>query len=46
MSGPPLTASQRSLRARAAAFAMHAQGRTNTGPAIAAQITRFEHQVL
>jgi uncharacterized MAPEG superfamily protein len=25
---------------------MHAQGRTNTGPAIAAQITRFEHQVL
>ena len=25
---------------------MHAQGRTNTGPATAAQITRFEHQVL
>lgn len=37
-----LTAEQRSLRARAAAFAMHAQGGTNTGPATRASMARFE----
>lgn len=40
-----LTPAQRVVRARAAAFAQHAQGRTNTGPATVAQIVRFERQV-
>ena len=40
-----LTPSQRTLRARAAAYALHAQGKTNTGPATVAQLARFERQV-
>lgn len=40
-----LTPQQRTLRARAAAYAMHAQGKTNTGPATVAQLARFERQV-
>lgn len=40
-----LTAAQRSLRARAAAYALHAQGKTNTRAATAAQLGRFARQV-
>lgn len=40
-----LDAGQRSLRARAAAYAMHAQGSTNTAPATRAAVARFEQQV-
>ncbi len=40
-----LTPEQRRLRARAAAFAMHAAGLTNTGPGTAAFLKRFERQV-
>jgi hypothetical protein len=40
-----LTPQQRVLRARAAAHALHAQGGTNTGPATAASLARFERQV-
>jgi len=40
-----LTPQQRSLRARLAAYAMHAQGKTNTGPATIAHLARFERQV-
>jgi len=37
-----LTGSQRSMRARAAAFAMHAAGKTNTAAALAAHLTADE----
>lgn len=40
-----LSASQRSLRAKAAAHALHAQGGTNTKAGTAAFIERFERQV-
>jgi len=40
-----LTPAQRSLRARAAAFALHAQGGTTTRAATAAFLSRFERQV-
>ncbi len=40
-----MTPAQRSMRARAAAYAMHAQGKTNTAPAIAGQLARFEREV-
>ncbi len=40
-----LTPAQRTLRARAAAFAMHSQGKTNTKAATAASQGRFERQV-
>jgi hypothetical protein len=40
-----LTKSQRSLRARQAAYCQHAQGRTNTAPARKAFLGRFERQV-
>ncbi len=40
-----LTPQQRTLRARAAAYAQHAQGRTNTGPATVGQLARFEREV-
>ena len=40
-----LTPEQRRLRARAAAHAMHAQGKTNTRAATIAQLARFERQV-
>ncbi len=33
------------MRARAAAYAQHAQGKTNTGPATAGQLKRFEVEV-
>lgn len=33
------------LRARAGAHALHAQGKTNTGPAFAAMTARFEREV-
>ena len=39
------TPGERSAYARAAALAMHSQGKTNTGPARAAFFARFEHQV-
>ena len=41
----PLTPAERSLRAKLAAHAAHAQGKTNTGPARAAFLDRFERQV-
>ena len=44
MSGS-LTPSQRRLRARIAAHALHAQGGTSTKSATAAFAARFEHQV-
>jgi hypothetical protein len=40
-----LTAEQRSLRARAGAYALHAQGGTSTAAATAASMKRFEAEV-
>lgn len=40
-----LTPSQRSQRARIAAHSMHAQGKTSTGPARKAFLSRFEREV-
>ena len=40
-----LTPEQRVLRSRMAAYAQHSQGRTNTAPATAAAMARFERQV-
>jgi len=40
-----LTPAERRVRARVAAFAMHAQGGTNTAPAFAARMRRLEDQV-
>lgn len=40
-----LTPQQRKLRARAAAHALHAQGRTSTKAGTAAFLARFERQV-
>lgn len=40
-----LTPSERTLRARLAAHAQHAQGKTNTKPALAAFLNRFEREV-
>jgi len=40
-----LTKSQRSLRARAAAHALHAQGGTSTAAGTAAFLERFEREV-
>ncbi|PXY16488.1 hypothetical protein [Prauserella flavalba] len=40
-----MTPEQRALRARIGAHAMHAQGKTNTGPARAAFADRWEKQV-
>lgn len=44
MSGT-LSPTERKLRARVAAFACHAQGRTNTRAATAASLARFDAQV-
>lgn len=41
----PLDSRQRTIRARAAAFALHAQGKTSTSAATAASMARFETQV-
>jgi hypothetical protein len=41
-----LTPEQRSLRAKGAAYALHAKGGTNTRAATAAQLSRYERQVL
>lgn len=41
----PMTPEERTLRARAAAHALHAQGKTNTGPARQAYTDRFLNQV-
>lgn len=41
----PLTPAERSLRAKLAAHAAHAQGKTNTAPARAAFLDRFDHEV-
>jgi hypothetical protein len=41
----PLTPQQRTLRARIAAYRMHSEGKTNTGPASAAFLRRFEREV-
>jgi len=38
-------ASERRQRARIAAFTLHSQGKTNTAPATAAFLKRFEDQV-
>jgi hypothetical protein len=40
-----MTPAQRTLRARAAAFAQHAQGRTSTAAGTAAFLARFEREV-
>lgn len=40
-----LTPAQRSMRARAAAYALHAQGGTSTAAGTAAFLARFERQV-
>jgi len=40
-----MTPSERSLRARVGAFALHAQGGTNTRPATEAFLARFEREV-
>lgn len=40
-----LTPEQRVFRARLAAHTMHAQGKTNTAPARAKFLDRFEHEV-
>lgn len=40
-----MTPGQRSTRARAAAFALHAQGGTNTAPALAARLAADERAV-
>ena len=40
-----LTPEQRTMRARCAAHAMHAQGKTNTKPATDASAARFEREV-
>lgn len=40
-----MNAAQRSLRARAAAFAMHAMGGTNTRPAFEARMRKLEDRV-
>jgi hypothetical protein len=43
--GTTLTAEQRALRARAAAYALHAMGGTNTAPATAARLAADERAV-
>lgn len=45
MAGTTLTAEQRRLRARIAAFALHAQGGTSTRAGTAKFLSRFEHEV-
>jgi len=40
-----LTPQERTLRARVAAFSLHAQGLTNTGPARQRFFSRFEREV-
>lgn len=40
-----LTPTERTLAARLAAHAMHSQGKTNTGPARAAFLSKFEREV-
>lgn len=40
-----LTDTERRLRARLAAYSQHAQGKTNTGPALAAYNARWEREV-
>ncbi len=45
MSATPLTPEQRAIRGRIGAFALHASGGTNTGPATAAMLSRFDREV-
>ncbi len=40
-----MTPNERSLRGRIGAYSLHAQGKTNTGPARAAAMARFEREV-
>ena len=40
-----MTPTERSIRGRIGAYSMHAQGRTNTGPARRAFMARFEQEV-
>ena len=40
-----LTPEQRQMRGRIGAYTLHAQGKTNTGPARAAFMSRFEREV-
>jgi len=43
--GEPMTPSERSIRARIGAYSLHAQGRTNTGPAREKFMERFLWEV-
>ena len=45
MASTPLTPAQRSLRARIAEYALHAQGSTSTSAGTAAFLRRFENEV-
>ena len=40
-----MTPTERTLRAKVGAYSLHAQGKTNTGPARSAFMARFERQV-
>ena len=40
-----MTPTERTLRARVGAYSLHALGKTNTGPARAAFLSRFERDV-
>lgn len=40
-----MTPAERSIRGRIGAYSLHAQGGTNTGPARAAFLSRFEAEV-
>lgn len=45
MASTSLTPAQRSIRARAAAYALHAQGGTSTGAAFAARMAKLEDRI-
>jgi hypothetical protein len=40
-----MTPAERKLRARLGAYSLHAQGKTNTGPATAAYAARWDREV-
>ena len=40
-----MTPTERSIRGRIGAYSLHAQGKTNTGPARAAFMAKFEREV-
>ncbi len=45
MRSTTLTATERKLRARLGAYSLHAQGKTNTAPALAAYNARWDREV-